>query len=83
MNCRTTPLIIRRNNIDPVATTSVLQLAIIGQLKNLDPSVTTQNSDNVLDVSNIVIQTTIMSPTIFIKDDQLHTTTDRVTTLKL
>jgi len=83
MNCRTTQSTIQRDNIDPVATISVLQLAIIGQLKNLDPNVTTQNNDNVLDDSSVIVWTATMPPTIFIKEDQLHSMTDRVLILKL
>ena len=83
MNCRTTQLTIQRNDTDPVATISVLQLAIIGQLKNLDPNVTTQNNDNVLDDSSVIVWTATMPPTIFIKEDQLHSMTDRVLILKL
>ena len=81
MNCRTIQLIIRRNNTDPVATTSVLQLAIIGHLKNLDPNAITWNNDNVLDASSVIAWTATMPPTTFIKGDQLHTMTDRVLTL--
>ena len=83
MNCRTTQPTIQRNNTDPVATTSILQLAIIGQLKSLDPNVITGNNGNVLDASSVVVWTATMPPTIFIKEDQLHTMTDRVSTLKL
>ena len=83
MNCRTTQPTIRRNDTDLVATISVLQLAIIGQLKNLDPNVIIQNNDNVLDVSSVIVWTATMPLTTFIKEDQLHAMTDRVLTLKL
>ena len=83
MNCRTTQPTIQRNNADTVAMISVLQLAIIGQLKNLDPNVITWNNDNVLGASSVIVWTATMPPTTFIKEDQLHTMTDRVSTLKL
>ena len=79
MNCRTIQPAIQRNNTDPVATTSVLQLAIIGQLRNLDPNAITWNNGNALDASSVIVWTA----TIFIKEDQLHTMTNRVSILNL
>jgi len=61
---------------------SVLQLAIIGPLKNLDLNAIIQNNGNFLGISSIVVWTATMPPTTFIKEDQLHTMTDRVLTLK-
>ena len=83
MNCRTTQPTIQRNNTDPVATTSVLQLAIIGQLRNLDPNAIIWNNGNVLDASSVIVWAVTMPLTTFIKEDQLHTMTDRVLILKL
>ena len=83
MNCRITQPIIQRNNTDLVATTSVLQLAIIGQLRNLDPNAITWNNGNVLDASSVIVWTATMPLTIFIKEDQLHTMTDRFSILNL
>ena len=83
MNCRTIQPTIQRNNTDLVATTSILQLAIIGQLRNLDPNVITWNNGNVLDVDSVIVWTATMPLTTFIKEDQLYTMTDRVSTLNL
>ena len=81
MNCRTIQPAIQRNNTDPVATTSVLPLVIIGQLRNLDPNAITWNNGNVLDASSVIVWTATMPLTTFIKEDQLHTMTDCVLTL--
>ena len=83
MNCRTTQPAIQRNNTDPVATTSILQLAIIGQLRNLDPNVIIWNNGNVLDVDSVIVWAATTPLTTFIKEDPLHTMTDRVSTLNL
>ena len=83
MDCRTTQPTIQRNNTDPVTTTSVHQLAIIGQLRNLDPNAIIWNNGNVLDIDSVIVWTATMPLTTFIKEDQLHTMTDRVSTLNL